>query len=285
MSEALIIAALRLPARVLSALAAGTVTAIHAPTFTKPDQSFALCVDAPEAAEVELTAWGRCESIQQFADLEKCHILATRLEVPVEALQNAIKQNGFIWITYLRVYRLPKPITIKNQSKGIFLPVVDKLHIKHLEPILDDATYIRRKQEIENLEPPESLFNQIERILKEAGSQRNTALHQDLAWIERIGKVGNSSGGHEFEKLVRKSFIFLGFSNSNTNPKANLDPENTGGAGGIDLCCELPYPVVGECKASANQKIPTDVCSQLTYLGQAHFSEHYKQAIKIIIAA
>ncbi|WP_198920685.1 hypothetical protein, partial [Anaplasma marginale] len=56
-----------------------------------------------------------------------------------------------------------------------------------------------------------------------------------------MAKVGNSSDGNEFEKLVRKGLIKLGFGNSNTNPKTSLDPDATGGAGGIDFYCETPY--------------------------------------------
>jgi hypothetical protein len=200
--------------------------------------------------------------------------------VPIESLQNALEQNGFIWLSYLRVYHLPEPIVIKNKAKAVFLALENTIYINELRPVIDDITYEKRKREVENLEPPEPLDVQIQKMLEEV----ETTHKKDYEWIEQIKKVGNSSGGHEFEKLVRKSFIFLGFSNSNTNPKASLDPDATGGAGGIDLCCEFPYPVVGECKASANEAVLTKVCGQLTNLGQAHFPD-YEKAVKIIIAA
>ncbi|MBD2149592.1 DUF1802 family protein [Pseudanabaena sp. FACHB-1277] len=285
MTEATIFAALRLPSGVLSSLESGSITAIHAQSFNRPQQSFALCSDDPSASEVKISAWARCDGSQQFSEKNKCDILAARLQIPAESLQNALEQNDFIWLSYLRVYHLPSPIIIKNSTKGVFLALEDRVYINDLQPVLDDITYEKRKREVENLEPPEPLDVQIQRMIEEAELQQKIETSKNLDWIQKIAKVGNSSGGHEFEKLVRKSFIFLGFSNSNTNPKASLDPEATGGAGGIDLCCELPYPVVGECKASANQKIPTEVCSQLTYLGQAHFPNHYEKAVKIIIAA
>ena len=108
----------------------------------------------------------------------------------------------------------------------------------------------------------------------------------DLSWIQTITDVGNSSDGNTFEKLVRKSFIKLGFANSNLNPKASLDPNSTGGAGGIDVYCETPYPVVGECKASKHENVPNSVTAQLIHLGVTHLGqEQFNRSIKLIFAA
>jgi hypothetical protein len=97
--------------------------------------------------------------------------------------------------------------------------------------------------------------------------------------------VGNSSDGNQFERLVRKSFIKLGFTCSNSNSKANLDPEKVGGAGGVDFYCEYPYPVVGECKATKSEKVPSSTPGQLIQLGKNHLQEHFDSCVKIILAA
>jgi hypothetical protein len=106
-----------------------------------------------------------------------------------------------------------------------------------------------------------------------------------LSWIQEIAKVGNSSDGHKFEKLVRKSLIELGFTNSNRQPEASLDPNATGGAGGLDFYCEAPYPVVGECKATKSEKVPDGTPAQLIKLGHKHLQEQYDRCIKLIVAA
>ena len=107
-----------------------------------------------------------------------------------------------------------------------------------------------------------------------------------MAWIQKIAEVGNSSDGQEFEKLVRRSLIKLGFTNSNRNPKTSLDPNATGGAGGIDFYCEKPYPVVGECKASKKESVPNSVTAQLIHLGHTHLGRaEFERAIKLIVAA
>ncbi|MCE2719820.1 MAG: hypothetical protein ACK57R_17330 [Dolichospermum sp.] len=107
----------------------------------------------------------------------------------------------------------------------------------------------------------------------------------DLAWIKTIANVGNSSDGNEFERLVRKSLIKLGFSCSNTNPQANLDPDKLGGPGGVDFYCEYPYQVVGECKATKTEKVPSKTPGQLIQLGKNHLQEKYDNCLKLIVAA
>ena len=254
-------------------------------TFTNVGRTFALYPDQPDAETVIISAWARCEQCDIVDDSKPLDIISHYTAIPIQRLQEIIAANESFFLIYLRVYRLPKSITIPARSQGQYVALPDRLKVVDSSPILSDPDFSKIKQKLEDLEPPEPLDIQIQRILDQAELQYNLQLSKELDWIDRISKVGNSSGGHEFEKLVRKSFIHLGFSNSNTNPKASLDPEATGGAGGIDLCCELPYPVVGECKASANKAVLTKVCGQLTDLGKGHFLDHYEKAVKIIIAA
>ncbi|MEA5472497.1 DUF1802 family protein, partial [Spirulina sp. 06S082] len=108
----------------------------------------------------------------------------------------------------------------------------------------------------------------------------------NLEWIDKIAEIGNSSNGHEFERLVRKSLVFLGFRNSNENSQASLDPETTGGPGGLDFYAEEPYPIVGECKASKTDKVPSKTAGQLIELGYKVLAkQRYESSLKIIFAA
>jgi hypothetical protein len=132
----------------------------------------------------------------------------------------------------------------------------------------------------------EELDQDIRIFLGWATNQTANRLDLDLVWIQKIAEVGNSSDGQEFEKLVRRSFIKLGFTNSNRNLKASLAPNATGGAGGIDFYCEKPYPVVGECKASKKESVPNSVTAQLIHLGHTHLGKaEFDRAIKLIVAA
>ena len=254
--------------------------------FITPGQQFALYPHQADSNPelILIKFWARCEFCQIIDDRSSFDILARLIMRSLGELINIFERKGALFLAYLRVYKLANSIEIPANQNNQFINLPETIYVSADSPILSDRDFARLKRQIENLEPPEPLDIQIVRMLEEAELQYKLESEKDLEWIERIASVGNSSDGHEFEKLVRKSFIALGFSNSNRNPKASLDPEATGGSGGIDLCCEHPYPVVGECKASANHKIPTEVCSQLTYLGQAHFPE-YEKAIKIIIGA
>ena len=104
-------------------------------------------------------------------------------------------------------------------------------------------------------------------------------------WVAKISEVGNSSDGHTFEKLVRKGLVTLGFSNSRDHAKVSLDPEATGGAGGLDFYADMPYSIVGECKATASKNV-VDPVSQLHRLAIRWLQrEEFDSSIKLILAA
>ena len=280
MTKATIFAALRLSSGVLSSLQLGNVTAIHAQSFYKSNQDFALFANDAEDPEVEISAWAHFERSQKFFEKDKCDILAARLQVPIESLQTAIEQNGFIWLSYLRVYYLPSPIIVKNSTKGVFIALENRVYINKLQPVLDDSNYEKRKREVENLEPPEPLDVQIQKMLEEVEFQRKVESLEKIDWINLIAKIGNSSDGNQFEKLVRKSMLKLGFTGS------GLDPDGSGGAGGMDLYAEFPYPIVGECKATKTEKVSDGTPAQLLKIGMNHLGKDlYDRSIKLIVAA
>ena len=269
MTKATIFAALRLSSGVLSSLQLGNVTAIHAQSFYKSNQDFALFANDAEDPEVEISAWAHFERSQKFFEKDKCDILAARLQVPIESLQTAIEQNGFIWLSYLRVYYLPSPIIVKNSTKGVFIALENRVYINKLQPVLDDSNYEKRKREVENLEPPEPLDVQIQKMLEEVEFQRKVESLEKIDWINLIAKIGNSSDGNQFEKLVRKSMLKLGFTGS------GLDPDGSGGAGGMDLYAEFPYPIVGECKATKTEKVSDGTPAQLLKIGMNHLGKDF----------
>ena len=287
MTEATIFAALRLPSGVLSSLESGSITAIHARSPNKPNQHFALCSDDVEANEVKISVWARCEEIQKFAETNKCDVLAARLQVPIESLQTAIEQNGFIWITYLRIYHLPSPISLKNKGKGVFLPIEDRIYIDELRPILDDATYVKRKKEAKNLEPPEPLDVQIQKMLVKVEIQHKMESLKKLDWIKTITTLGDRSieleekkttyqAGTDFENITKQALQFLGFT---------IDYAHKGGAGGLDLLCLNPYPLFGECKSG--RSIPNDTVVQLLNLGTIRNNQLFQKTdtVKLIIGS
>jgi Domain of unknown function (DUF1802) len=279
-----IIAALRLPSDVLHSLESGDISVIHA--RNKPNQDFCLCSNDSDASQVKISAWARCEGSQQFSEKNKCDILAAHLQISTESLQNALERDGFIWLTYLRVYHLPSPIIIKNSTKGVFIALENRIYIDKLQPVLDDRNFEIQKERLLKLEPPESLLEKIERTLNEATAQRKVELKDKLNWINTIVSLGDRSieqeekknnwqAGTDFENITKQSLEFLGFT---------IDQSYKGGAGGLDLFCSKPYPLTGECKAG--KSIPSGTTEELIKLGGMRLGrERFINSTKLIIGA
>jgi hypothetical protein len=266
-----------------------------------------------DSQKVLIKAWATCEHRKRLDNTESFDALSRLTVWTTDALQETLSQRGHIFLTYLRVYLLSQPIEVPvhlevQEKNGKFISLPQRLTVSESWPVLSDHIFTQRRRQLENLEPPlhpeleelqsaiallsatnpaaEELDQSIRIFLGWSSNQTAKRLDSDLAWIQKIAEVGNSSEGQEFEKLVRRSLIKLGFTNSNSNPKASLDPQATGGAGGIDFYCEKPYPVVGECKASKKESVPNSVTAQLIHLGHTHLGKaEFDRAIKLIVAA
>jgi hypothetical protein len=257
---------------------------------------------------VSIKAWARCELCQVLDESEPLDFLPHLTIWTKEALQQTLSKRGNIFLAYLRVYRLPQPLEIPVNPNPRFVPLPQPLTVTQATPVLNNTFFEQRCRQMQERQPPlhpeleelqsaiallsatnpaaEELDQSIRIFLGWSSNQTAKRIDSDLAWIQKIAEVGNSSEGQEFEKLVRRSLIKLGFTNSNSNPKASLDPQATGGAGGIDFYCEKPYPVVGECKASKKESVPNSVTAQLIHLGHTHLGKaEFDRAIKLIVAA
>ncbi len=263
---------------------------------------------------IQLKAWARCEyhwrinSQQKYLLQQIAHSTVWKLE----ALEHIFEQYQVLKLLILRVYRLSNPcvVNVQTESGAFYWPQCEDVMAMNSEsdtPVIAEASFYKRKAilvagEVYPYKDLEDLQLQVE----QSGSS-NLAANQlnddikiflgwsenlpiakpdpDLDWIKTIADVGNSSDGNGFEKLVRKSLIELGFASSNNKPEASLDPESTGGAGGLDFYCETPYQVVGECKATKSETVADGTPAQLIKLGHKHLQEQYNRCIKIIMAA
>jgi len=313
--------ALCLPRVDVVALSQGRMIAALANNFLPGVNQFLLC-PTPSASDKEqgddahhlmITTWAVLTTRKIYNQPEEMEAIAKLTIWSEHMLQDVVSNRHKIFVVFLRVYKLSQSIEIplgrvSREKIGKVIQLKETVFGDVSNPVLDDSTFHRRCKQLENLYKPEhivleklqaqllqrselslgeqSLSDDIQTFLGWRSPRSNANPDSDSAWIQKIAKVGNSSDGHEFEKLVRRSLLKLGFSNSETNSKASLNPESTGGAGGIDVYCEEPFRLVGECKASENQKVPTNVCSQLTYLGQAHLSSgDYQASVKVIFAS
>jgi hypothetical protein len=263
---------------------------------------------------IQLKVWARCEyhwriNLQQKYLLQK---IAESTVWKLEALEHIFEKYQVLKLLILRVYRLSNPcvVNVQTESGAFYWPQRDDVMAMNSEsdtPVMSEASFYKRKDllvagEVYPYKDLEALQLQVEQIasINLGANQLNddikmfvgwskilptVKLEPDLDWIKTIAQIGNSSDGNTFEKLVRKSFIKLGFANSNNKPEASLNPESTGGAGGLDFYCETPYQVVGECKATKSETVADGTPAQLIKLGHKHLQEQYNCCIKIIMAA
>jgi hypothetical protein len=255
---------------------------------------------------VLIKAWAKCERCQVLDDSESLDFLSQLTVWTTAGLEQTRVKRGHIFLAYLRVYRLPQPIEIPVHPSPRFIPLPQPLTVTQDTPVLSQTFFEQRCRQMEERQPPQhpeleelqsaiaSLSNnnlaakELDQDIKQFlgwSSQSIGRFDSDFIWIKTIADVGNSSDGHQFEKLVRKSLLKLGFTNSRNDPKASLNPEATGGAGGIDFYADVPYPIVGECKATKSEIVPSKTPGQLIQLGNNHLQQDYAPCLKLIVAA
>jgi hypothetical protein len=270
-----------------------------------------IAFDSLEYDLPEIEYWANCEDCKIVDSVDRATAIESLSVWQKDWLTAKIEAKGKIFLTTLRTYKLTVsfalPGEIVDRGKiGKFLSLGSETEVLDNLPVLADRVFARRKQQLENLTPPaypalELLQSQVAQLavnhpvahilngdlqtfLEWQEPRSNSQLDSD--WIGQIDSVGNSSDGNEFEKLVRRSFIHLGFKNSLDNIKASLDPNATGGAGGIDIYCDSPFSLVGECKASKHESVPNSVSAQLIHLGNTHLGKDlFDRSVKIIFAA
>jgi hypothetical protein len=166
--------ALRLPASDIEALIQGRTIAAMPQTFLNPGKQFGLYPDDPnlDSGNVLVKAWARCELCQPI-DSSEALIIISRLTVwSVDTLQSILAQRGSLWLAYLRVYLLPSQVEVPIKTTGQFIPLTNSITVTNDLPVVSDPDFARLKQQLENLEPPEPLDVQIQRMLEEADQRR-----------------------------------------------------------------------------------------------------------------
>ncbi|MDZ7951806.1 DUF1802 family protein [Nostoc sp. DedQUE09] len=293
-----------LPIPDIEALIQGRTIAALPRIFIRPGQRFALY---PADSSVSIKAWAKCELCQILDETKPLDILSKLTIWTPNILKEILQKQQYLFLAYLRVHQLPQLQEISvnpniQEKLGKFVSLPNSLTVSEDKPILNDRTFAQRKHQLEKLEPPlnpeleelqsaiaslaisqpaaKQLDDDIKIFLGWSSNQPTNTLDLDLAWIQKIAKIGNSSDGHTFEKLVRRGLLKLGFTGSGLNPDA------TGGAGGMDFYTEQPYPIVGECKATKTEKVTDGTPAQLLKIGMNHLGKfQYDNSIKLIIAA
>lgn len=246
-------------------------------------QSFALPVSKP----MQATHWAECVFCQQVSE----DAIATLSELTIwtkEFLSNQLR-GGSLFLSFLRVYALPERFSVESEpvcdQLYKFLPLPDYIEADEKSPVYSTDEFAAARKEILEPKTSEPSVSQDDPVEKDEPSTEPQNILDSEDWVAKISEVGNSSDGYTFEKLVRKGLVTLGFSNSRDHAKVSLDPEATGGAGGLDFYADTPYSIVGECKATASGSVG-DPVSQLHRLAIRWLQrEEFDSSIKLILAA
>ncbi|MGB7247356.1 MAG: DUF1802 family protein [Phormidesmis sp.] len=249
---------------------------------------------------LSIKAWGKCELCQHFTSQEKVQALSHYTIWKIDALAEHLRNQENLFLAFIRAYWLSEPISYDTlftyespEQLNNLTPLAQYLDVNESQPVLAEDNFLNLKQQLVDLKvdfsvaSPDGLETDIADEPETDAAKISLSLEiiDDPEWFLKIAEVGNSSDGHTFEKLVRKSLQALGFQNSKQNIKASLDPLATGGAGGLDFYANIPYPVVGECKATKTEKVSTGAPAQLMRLGHNILQNHYDECIKLLVAA
>ena len=302
--------AIRLPAPDVEALIQGRAIAALPQQFLDPGRIFALypadAANSPpiNSATVQIKAWARCELCQILDKSEPLEFLSRLTIWTTAALENILSQRPYIFLAYFRVYLLPEPLEIPANDRGQFVGLPQAMSVSDSSPVLSDRIFTHRRHQLENRLPPlhpeleelqaavaqlntpeaKQLDEQIQIVLGWKETENTRKNNPDLAWIKTITTLGDRSveldekksnyqAGTDFENIVRQSLEYLGFT---------VDQAYKGGAGGLDLFCSKPYPLVGECKAGKG--IPSRSAEELIRLGGIRLNEkQFENAAKLII--
>jgi hypothetical protein len=281
----------------IEALIQGRTIAALPKIFIRPGQRFALY---PADSSVSIKAWAKCELCQILDETKPLEILSKLTIWTPKVLKEILRQQQYIFLAYLRVYQLPQLQEISvnpniQEKLGKFVSLPNSLTAYEANPVLTDRTFTQRKHQLEKLEPalhPEleelqsaiaslSISQPAAKQLDEdikvfLGWSSDKLIKQpdpNLAWINNIAKLGDRSieleekksnyqAGTDFENIARQSLEFLGF---------KVESAFKGGAGGLDLFCSKPYPIVCECKAG--KLIPSRTIEELLKLGGMHLGK------------
>ncbi|TYQ32101.1 DUF1802 family protein [Pseudanabaena sp. UWO310] len=296
---------LRISATNLDALRSGAIVGAFSKTFLAIDRSFALYPDLQfeNSDLVTVDLWAECKSCENIDITFGISELSQLTALSIEELESIFQQRASIFLLVLRVYKLPNPIQVQQQSTGNFVPLPETIIISEKIPILDDKQFQQIQDQSKDLElsivsnqfldtalddedflriNPNLLTVESQEVIDEENQTNNS-----LSWIKTISTLGDRSiegedkkstvkAGTDFENIVKRSLEFLGFT---------IDKAHKGGAGGLDLCCSEPYLLIGECKAG--KSIPKGTTEEIMRIGMTRLKteSEFKESKKIIIGS
>jgi hypothetical protein len=235
--------------------------------------------------------------------------LANLLNISLENLREKLSKADNLLLIYFRVYWFESQIKVLTQNQLGFLPLPQPTFINDSIPLINGELFKEKQQQVRSRQLSKysklhnlhvalnqiSVSNQTAQLLNQqiqiflgySGKITVNPKNQNLSWIKTISTLGDRSieleekkntyqAGTDFENIAKKGLEFLGFT---------IDASHKGGAGGLDLFCAKPYPLIGECKAG--KSIPSGTTEELIKLGgmRLETEQQFRDSTKLIVGA
>jgi hypothetical protein len=279
--------ALLLPDNDRDALQTGKTIVVSTAKQLRSGLTFALCgLPDVDLEYIPVHAWAELTDTDYLPNDDAQQFLIHQTPWTWDDILERRGSRSHLFIAALRVYQLPEPVNIPWNEQhrdrlGAFIPLggID-IPTNTDRPVLDDHRFNQKLHALKTRQIP----NPIEQCLEQLKSPPAPVTIPN--WVSTIVSLGyrsreedtgksNYEAGTAFENIVKTSLEFLGFT---------IDEAHKGGAGGLDLYCSAPFPLVGECKAG--KKIPNATTKQLAGLGITKLGfDGYKNAAKLIIGS
>ncbi len=253
-----------------------------------------------------IRAWARCKTCRIFSEHDNLAALSSLTAWSAEYLYELVQERHKIYVTFLQVYRFDQAIELvveppDSSQAGTYIDVPGTWSDQDARSLLSDSTFATRQKQLIQLTPPlhpelhnlqtalvatrenslgaMALDRDLRYLLGWSRAEETQMCDSDLSWIEQIAQAGNTGNTDEFENLVHKSLLKLGFSNLVHDLGMQRDD-------GVDVYCQTPYEVIGKCKADRQSNVSNLVIKPLVMAGSARFQQQQaKPPLKIVFAA
>jgi len=251
-------------------------------------------------------AWARCKTCRIFSESDNLAALSSLTAWSAEYFYELVQERHKVYVIFLQVHRFDQAIELiieppESSKAGTYIDVPGAWSDQNTRSLLSDSTFASRQKQLIQLTPPlhpelhnlqtalvatrenslgaMALDRDLRYLLGWSRAEETQMCDSDLSWIEKIAQAGNKGNTDEFENLVHKSLLKLGFSNLVHDLGIQRDE-------GVDVYCQTPYEVIGKCKADGQSNVSNLVIKPLVIAGSTRLQpQQTEPPLKVVFAA
>ena len=273
-------------------------------------------VDAPD--EVVIHAWAKCKTCRIFSEKDNLTALAALTAWTPEYLQELVQERHKIFVLFLQVHRFSEPLKLKMprlaaDNANAYVRVPGSWSDQGALSLLSDEIFANRQKQLIKLAPP--AYPELQALQKELVFEREYSLgamaldrdvryllgwsraeetrlyDSDLSWIQQVSAIGNGLDAEEFQEVVRRCLVKLGFSGADqtdcaVNASDDSSDASISNVRDFDTHFSSPYFLVSDCKVDKHSSVSRTVIETLLMQGIAQLGlEPFEVAAKVLFAS